>query len=61
MYQASTDEFGLATVAVAGGNYQLLVWKVGYETHPEAIEVSKDLAVRIQATVLPDNSDWEDD
>ena len=61
VYQASTDEFGRATVAVAGGNYQLLVWKVGYETHPEAIEVSKDLAVRIQATVLPDNSDWEDD
>ncbi len=61
-YQTSTDESGRASMAVAEGNYQFLVWKVGYETHhPKAIEVSGDLALKVEATVLPDNSSWEDD
>lgn len=62
-YRASTDESGRAILAVAEGSYELVIWKVGYEAPARALEVSKDLTVRVEAADLhlSDRSSWEDD
>ena len=62
-YRASTDESGHAVLAVAEGSYELAIWKVGYEAPARALEVSKDLTVRVEAADLhlSDRSSWEDD
>ena len=60
-YRSSTGESGRSIVSVAGGRYELLIWKTGYEAPVTALEVSKDLTVRVEAAVLPDRSSWEDD
>ena len=63
VYRASTDESGRAILAVAPGSYELLIWKVGYEAPARALEVSKDLTVRVEAADLhlSERSSWEDD
>jgi uncharacterized membrane protein len=63
VYRASTDESGRAILAVAPGSYELLIWKVGYEAPSKALEVSKDLTVRVEAADLhlSERSSWEDD
>jgi len=60
-YRVSTGESGRSIVSVAGGTYELVIWKVGYEAPARALEVSKDLTIRVEVEVLPDRSDWEDD
>ena len=62
-YRASTDESGRATLAVAEGSYELVIWKVGYEAPAGALEVSKDLTIRVEAADLhlSERSSWEDD
>ena len=63
VYRASTDESGRAILAVAGGSYELLIWKVGYEAPARALEVSQDITVRVEAADLhlSERSSWEDD
>jgi len=63
VYRASTDESGRAILAVTKGSYELSIWKVGYEAPARALEVSKDLAVRVEAADLhlSERSSWEDD
>ena len=43
--------------------YELVIWKVGDEAPARALEVSKDLTVRVEAADLhlSDRSSWEDD
>jgi uncharacterized membrane protein len=60
-YRASTGESGRSIVSVAEGTYELVIWKVGYEAPSRALDVSKDLTVRVEVVVLPDRSSWEDD
>ena len=60
-YRASTGESGRSIVSVAEGSYELTIWKVGYEAPSRALDVSKDLTVRVEVVVLPDRSSWEDD
>ncbi len=62
-YRASTDESGRAILAGAEGSYELVIWKVGYEAPARALEVSKDLTVRVEAADLhlSERSSWEDD
>ena len=60
-YRASTGESGRSIVSVAEGTYELAIWKVGYEAPSRALDVSKDLTVRVEVVVLPDRSSWEDD
>ena len=60
-YRASTGASGRSIVSVAEGTYELVIWKVGYEAPARALDVSKDLTVRVEVAVLPDRSSWEDD
>ena len=60
-YRGSTDASGQAVVAVADGPYDLLIWKVGFEAPPRALQVEEDLTIRVEAEVLPDLSGELDD
>lgn len=48
-YHAETDDAGRATVDVAGGTYELSVWKAGYKAPARTIEVRQDLTVDVVA------------
>lgn len=61
IYRGSTDSHGRATLAVADGAYELIVWKAGYDAPSRPLVVSDDLTVRVEAELLPDTSEWEDD
>jgi hypothetical protein len=40
---------GLAEVRIAGGAYQLHVWKADYETPPTALHIRADTSVEVEA------------
>ena len=61
IYRGRTDDSGRTLVAVGAGDYDLMVWKPGYDTPSTAVSVSEDLSLRIEAEPLPDTSEWEDD
>lgn len=46
-YLAATDPHGHASITVAPGTYEVIVWKVGYLAAPVAIAVSDHTSVRI--------------
>ena len=54
LYQASTDEHGLARLEVPRGEYNLDLWKVGYEVTPQDLEVSESVTILVNAVILPE-------
>ena len=61
IYRGRTDDTGRTLVAVGAGDYDLTVWKPGYDTPSTTVSISEDLSLRIEAAPLPDTSEWEDD
>jgi hypothetical protein len=61
VYRGVTGESGLVALRAPKGSYQLGVWKAGYRPAAVAVEVSEDLAVRIETSLIPDTSIWQDD
>lgn len=62
MYRESTDDAGVATFEVPGGEHRLFIWKAGYDAPERTIDVAKSENLRIEAKVLPeDNPDayWQ--
>jgi hypothetical protein len=51
-FRATTDKDGVATIAVPGGGYEVILWKVGYQTSPVSIAVSEDVRVPIEMEVV---------
>jgi len=54
-FRAATDPSGLAEVMMPRGSYDLHIWKAGYEAPARPIEIKADLAVEIEAVVLPED------
>ena len=54
VYRALTDEYGLANLEVAKGEYDLDLWKVGYEMHPKTVNVTESVAIQVKAVIAPD-------
>ena len=54
VYRALTDEHGLASLEVAKGEYDLDLWKVGYEMHPKTVNVTESVAIQVKAVIAPD-------
>jgi hypothetical protein len=52
-YRAQTDPSGRAEVMLPKGTHELGIWKVGYEAPAQTLVVEADLAVTIEATVIP--------
>jgi hypothetical protein len=51
--RAATDRAGVATVELAKGHYELVVWKAGYDIAPLPLAIETDTAVAIAARALP--------
>jgi hypothetical protein len=52
-YRAATDPSGKAEVAMPKGSYDLTVWKVGYETPSQIVDVREDTSIQIEAVIVP--------
>ena len=59
-YRASTDEQGVATIELPTGNYNLNVWKVGYEGFSKVIDVTSTVTVDVEIAleVEPEEKYW---
>jgi hypothetical protein len=54
VYRASTDSQGLARMELPSGVYELDVWKIGYETVPTIIDVTRDQSIQVEAASSPE-------
>jgi hypothetical protein len=52
-YRATTDAAGVARVRLARGDYELVVWKAGYDTAPVRLAIAADTAVQVDARAMP--------
>jgi hypothetical protein len=52
-YRAATDPSGRAEVAMPKGTYDLTVWKVGYETPGQTVDVREDVSIQVEAVIVP--------
>jgi hypothetical protein len=53
-YRATTGPSGQAELRIAGGTYDLHVWKAGYEAPTRALDIRADTSVAVEATAAPD-------
>jgi hypothetical protein len=53
-YRATTDASGRAELRIAGGAYELHVWKAGYEMPARALDIRADTSVEIEAVTVPE-------
>ena len=53
-YRGETDETGSAKIEVPKGRYDLNIWKVGFEAPPRILDIEADLAVAIEAAIVPE-------
>ena len=60
VYEASTDERGLATVAVPKDTYHITVRKDGYRAEPMTVEVTRDVTVQVEAVAVPTGAEMEE-
>jgi hypothetical protein len=51
--RGTTDAFGTATVKLAKGRYELIVWKAGYDAPVTPVTIDADASVQIDARVMP--------
>jgi hypothetical protein len=56
VYRAVTDASGMATLRVCKGDYQLHIWKVGFEAPATAVTVNNDTAIQVDAVALPEEN-----
>jgi hypothetical protein len=54
-YRATTDAGGVARLSLATGDYELVVWKAGYDTTPVRLAIAADAAVQVEARALPED------
>jgi uncharacterized membrane protein len=54
--RAITDGTGVATMELAKGHYELVVWKAGYDITPVPLSIEADTAVAIAARALPEDN-----
>jgi hypothetical protein len=53
-YRAPTDAAGIARVRLAGGQYDLVVWKTGYEMTAMPIAVAADASIAVATQPVPE-------
>jgi len=54
-FRATTDPTGIAQVMMPKGHYDLHIWKAGYEAPARPVEITADLALEIEAAILPED------
>ena len=59
-YRASTDAAGVARLEIPAGQFGLAVWKSGFEGAPKTVEIAGDVALQVEMTRVPQESEaWE--
>ena len=53
-YRATTGQAGLAAIRMPKGQYELQVWKAGYEAPPLTLRLDDDASVQIEALIVPE-------
>jgi hypothetical protein len=53
-YRGATDAAGAAEIAVPKGRYDINIWKVGFEAPARTVDIDADLAVAIEAAIVPE-------
>jgi len=53
-YRGATDANGSAVIALPKGSYDIHIWKVGFEAAARSVEIDADLAVAIEAAIVPE-------
>jgi hypothetical protein len=53
-FRGATGPSGLAEVMMPKGHYDLQIWKAGYEAPARPVDIDADLAVEIEAALLPE-------
>jgi hypothetical protein len=54
-YRAITDAAGMAQVKTATGDYELVIWKAGYDLPARPVTIETDAIVAIDARALPED------
>jgi hypothetical protein len=54
--RATTDRAGVATMELAKGRYELVVWKAGYDIAPVPLAIEADTTIAIAARALPEDN-----
>ena len=55
-YRATTAASGRADVRVSKGQYELRIWKVGYEAAPCRVDIDDDAFVEVAAASVPEEN-----
>jgi hypothetical protein len=55
-YRATTTASGRVELHLANGQYELRIWKVGYEAQPHLITVKDDALVEVAAVIVPEEN-----
>jgi hypothetical protein len=54
VYRATSDDRGVATLEVTGGEHSLTVWKLGYEHYSTAIDIRGTQTIDVEIEVEPE-------
>lgn len=53
-YRAATDDTGLALLEAPAGEFELAVWKSGFEAPPRTVEIAADTSIEVEMIRLPE-------
>ena len=57
-YRATTDEAGSVRFQLPVGEFRMTIWKENHETAEQILKVDKNLALRIEAKVVPEKDPY---
>jgi hypothetical protein len=55
-YRATTAESGRAELRLPKGQYELCIWKVGYDAPPRMVDIDDDGLVEVTAATVPEEN-----
>ena len=59
-YVSSTDDSGIAKIALPKGTFEVSVRKDGFEAQPFSVGVDNDLAIDIAAVTVPTQAEMDE-
>jgi hypothetical protein len=57
-YRGATDPSGLAEIMLPKGEHELHIWKAGYEAPSRPVEINDDMALEIEASIVPEDDPY---
>ncbi len=57
-HRAATHEAGSVCFKLPGGEFRMMIWKENHEAPEQILKVDRDLALRIEAKVVPEEDPY---